>query len=272
MKASAQGIPKESGATKSSTAEGHAVVSVAVSNDSVLPAPTMSSEFKFDSGLPCCCTASPGMYKVVTELPGVARLVEMVMKPGDADVEHEHPSHPMYVATPAKLAIRDRVDGKLGEAKELEIPAGAAPIFPPMAHQVTNVGENDVTIIFVEQYPGAPPVPKPDDTTISPFDCSPDCYTKLAEDDNWVTGILKMAPGAEDKPHNHQDHLIYVLGGDEITIYPGCDKDKPETVPIKKGAALPAPISAGPIFQNHCLKNTGKEEAVLLFFERKVAK
>ena len=30
---------------------------------------------------------------------------------------------------------------------------------------------------------------------------------------------MTMQPGAADGIHHHKDHLLYVLGGDEVTIY-----------------------------------------------------
>lgn len=227
-----------------------------------------SGKFDFKSGLPDCCETNPESYKVVAEIEGVARLVEMLMKPGAEDALHEHPSHSMYFATSAKLQIRNMKDGKLGEPEVAEIPAGAAPIFPPGAHQVKNIGDADARVLFVEEYPKAPATPKAAANFVSPFDCSGDCYKKLAENDKWVTGVLDMKAGDEDKPHNHQDHLIYVLEGTEVTIYPDCDKSKGNAIPIKQYAGIPAPVAAGPIFTNHCLKNTGGP-LKLLFFERK---
>jgi len=229
---------------------------------------TVGGPFGFTSGLPDCCASNPENYKVVAELKGVARLVEMVMKPGAEDKPHEHPSHSMYFASSAKLEIRNMVDGKLGEAEVKEIPAGAAPIFPPGAHVVKNVGDADARVLFVEEYPGATKVPAAPADFTSPFTCSGDCYTKLAEDDRWITGILDMKEGDEDKLHNHQDHLIYVLDGTEITIYPDGDKEKGQAIPVKQYAGIPAPISAGPIFAKHSLKNSGGP-LKLLFFERK---
>jgi len=225
--------------------------------------------FDFKSGLPDCCTSNPESYQVVAEIEGVARLVEMVMKPGAEDKLHEHPSHSMYFASSAKLQISNMKDGKLGDPENVEIPAGAAPIFPAGAHVVKNVGDSDARVLFVETYPNAPAAGATAAGFVSPFVCSGDCYKKLAEGDNWITGVLDMKEGEEDKPHNHKDHLIYVLEGTEVTIYPDCDKSKGNAIPIKQFAGIPAPISAGPIFSNHCLKNSGSGPLKLLFFERK---
>lgn len=192
----------------------------------------------------------------------------MTVPPGGADIPHEHPSHCMYFVTPVKLSIRDMKDGELGEAHIAEVPAGAAPIFPAGGHQVTNVGDTEAKVIFVEAYPDMKPC---GDVAghVKPFECSPNCYEVLAENDDWFTGLLTMEPGAEDALHHHKDHLIYVLEGDEITIYPGGNKSDGHAVPIKAHAGIPAPMSAGPIFSHHIVKNSGKTTVKMVFFEMK---
>lgn len=223
--------------------------------------------FKFESGLKCCCTTNPESYKVVAEIPN-ARLVEMLVPPGGEDSPHEHPSHAMYFVSPAKLSIRDMKDGKLEDPHEVEIPAGAAPIFPPGGHQVKNIGDADARIIFVESYPNAKPNGGPDNF-VAPFDACGEFYKKLAEDDDWITGVVTMQPGDVDKLHNHRDHLIYVVEGDEVTIFPDGNMEDPHPVPLKPFAAMPAPVAAGPIFTNHIMKNSGTIPLKLVFFEAK---
>lgn len=227
------------------------------------------SKFQFESGNPDCCSSNPEYYKVVAEIPGRARLVEMVVPPGGEDAPHEHPTHSMYFVAPAKLSIRDMADGKLGDPHEAELPAGAAPIFPPGGHQVKNIGDSDSRVIFVESYPGWKPSGGPE-TFVTPFEKCDKFYQKLAEDDEWITGVMTMQPGEIDDLHNHRDHLIYVIEGDELTIYPDGNMEDPHAVPIQPFKAIPAPVAAGSIFTNHVLKNTGKGPAKLVFFESKV--
>ena len=70
--------------------------------------------------------------KTIAEIPGVARLVEMVFPPGAKDAPHEHPVHSMYFLTDVKLKIAGPpTPTTLGEEGAVaELPAGAAPIFP----------------------------------------------------------------------------------------------------------------------------------------------
>jgi quercetin dioxygenase-like cupin family protein len=229
-----------------------------------------ASAMSFPSGMKDCCSTNPESYKVVADIPGVARLIEMVVPPGGEDQPHEHPSHSLYFVTDCKLEIRDiDADGKMGEPHEAAPPAGAAPIFPPGAHQVKNINDKEARVIFVESYPDAgESAPAPTEFT-SPFKACENCYKILAEDDKWVTGMLTMEPGAQDTLHNHKDHLIYVLEGDEITIFPGGNMEDPHPVPIHPYKGVAAPVKAGAIFNNHVMKNSGKTTAKMVFFELK---
>eukprot|EP00316_Scyphosphaera_apsteinii_P002052 CAMPEP_0119313134 /NCGR_PEP_ID=MMETSP1333-20130426/27991_1 /TAXON_ID=418940 /ORGANISM="Scyphosphaera apsteinii, Strain RCC1455" /LENGTH=298 /DNA_ID=CAMNT_0007317887 /DNA_START=75 /DNA_END=971 /DNA_ORIENTATION=+ len=225
--------------------------------------------FTFASGLPDCCAASPDLYKVIADIPGVARLVKMSFPPGAKDLPHEHPTHNMYFLTDCKLKISGPpTPTKLGEEGGVaEVPAGASPIFPAMAHQVENVGEALGEAIFVEPYQSCKPCGEIDGY-ISPFITNPECYKILAEDDDWYTGLLTMEVGAKDNLHYHRDHLIYVVEGDGVTIYPNGDEDAAMVVPLAPGAGIPAPMSAPPFFK-HTLKNSGTVTLKLAFFEAK---
>ena len=247
----------------------------------------------FASGLPDCCTTDPETYKVLAELPN-ARLVEMTAAPGTEDQPHEHPSHSMYfgecvssvgrrdlvstdhlyacmrcaTVTSCKLEIKDGPPDAQGEPHVAEVPAGAAPIFPAGAHQVKNIGEADAKVIFVESYPTCKPCGVAEGFN-APFKTTPECYKLLAENDDWITGELTMDVGQADSLHDHLDHLIYVLEGDEVTIYPNGVLGDAHAVPIKPGAGLAAPMSAGPIFAKHSMKNTGTVPLKMIFFEMK---
>jgi len=225
--------------------------------------------FAFASGLPDCCTASPDLYKAIAELPDVGRLVEMNFPPGAKDLPHEHPIHSMYFLVDCKLKISGPpTPTTLGEEGGVaEIPAGATPIFPAMAHQVENVGESTGKAIFVEPYPNCKPCGDIEGY-ISPFAASPGCYKILAEDDDWITGVLTMEVGEKDELHHHRDHLIYVAEGDGVTIYPGGDESSPMVVPLQVGAGIPAPMSAPP-FAKHTLLNSGTVPLKMIFFEAK---
>jgi quercetin dioxygenase-like cupin family protein len=156
------------------------------------PAKPKEAPFAFVSGLPDCCTSNPDNYKVVAELPN-ARLVEMTLPVGQEDKPHDHPGHSMYVIQGGKLAITAYgEDGKAGATNEVEIPSGAPPIFPAGAHQVKNVGDTEVKIVFVEPLPACKPC---EDVAgyLSPFKVAPQCYEVLAENDEWWQARLELS-------------------------------------------------------------------------------
>ena len=72
----------------------------------------------------------------------------------------------------------------------------------------------------------------------------------------------------QDELHHHKDHLIYVLEGDGVTIYPGGNEAEAMVVPLEIGAGIPAPMSAPP-FAKHTLLNSGSKPLKMLFFETK---
>lgn len=224
--------------------------------------------FNFKSGLLGCCETCPDFYKVVAEMPGM-RLVEMTLGPGQEDKAHDHPGHSMYFVQGGTLSITDYDEtGKSKDnAHEVEIPTGAPPIFPAGAHVVKNAGATEVKVVFIEPTLECKPCGDIADY-ISPFEVAKECYKILAENDEWITGMLTMEVGQEDPIHHHRDHLIYVLEGDQVTIYPGGDKEKAMEVPIKPHAGIPAPMSAPP-FGKHSLKNSGTVPLKMLFFEAK---
>jgi len=221
---------------------------------------------KHTSGLPDCCTAKPDGYKVVAENK-TGRLIEMTLKAGDEDPPHDHTKHYMYVVAGGKLQITDYSTGAAGESNTVEMPAGAPPIIPAGPHQVKNVGETDVVIVFVEitgKYTSTPEGLK------SPCSTNPECYKSLASDDEWFTGLMEMAPGARDEPHGHRDHLLYVLEGDKLTIHnlgPDMSPLEGDGPPAKldadiaPGAAMAVPAG------HHWVENTGTATCKIIFFE-----
>lgn len=190
-----------------------------------------------------------------------ARLVEMTMAPGDADKPHTHPVHHMYVVQGGDLSIVH--DGK---RDAVSIPTGAAPIMPAGPHQVSNVGNNEVKIIFIEPTPDSLACEELEGEYIAPMDVCPECYEVLAEDDEWFVARMSMKAGMVDPPHSHLAHLVYVVKGTtELTIYPGLDGpgDKKKVIPVSPGFAAPIPTG------HHTVGNTGGEDVEIIFFEQK---
>jgi len=235
-----------------------------INASSPLPSTSQCVPFTYRS------TANPDKYTVLSEIPGCGRLVKMTVKPGESDVDHEHPVHNMYFLTACKLEIwgPPGTDSIESGSKVLEVPAGAPPIFPAMKHRVKNVGDTTAEVLFIEAYPTCKPC---GDIGKTPFDVAPTCYEKLADGDEWITGMMTMKPGESDPLHQHRDHFIYCLEASEVEIS-GFGGD-PIKVPFEVGMAPPAPAKdpegkPTPFFE-HTLKNIGTTPVKLLFFERK---
>lgn len=211
-----------------------------------------------------CYGATPQCYKVIAENSS-GKLVHMKLKPGGIDNPHDHPTHYLYVVKGGKLKLSPPPGQTEGSA-EVEMPDGAAMVIPAGPHQVSNVGDNEVEILFVEPTSTANPWALDGDYT-SPVSVCPQCYKVLAEDDDWFVGEMTMKAGEEDPPHSHMDHLLYVLEGNGVTIQDldaaGNKVGGQKAVPIKPGFAAPIPSS------HHIVKNSGSEPCKIIFFELK---
>jgi hypothetical protein len=132
----------------------------------------------------------------------------MKMPPGAEDQPHDHPAHSMYFVTQARLQIvLFAKDGRpAGDTSVVDIPAGAPPIFPPGAHQIKNVGTTEARTIFVEPYPMClSRIADFKDEFTTAFKASPNCYRILAENDDWVTGMVTLEAGEQDRLHDHRE-------------------------------------------------------------------
>jgi len=228
-----------------------------------------------------CCKAFPGGYKDLTPkaapdhpLPSPdylkgCTLVHMTLKKGQKDEPHDHPKHYMYILNGGKLKIVG-APAKEGETMEAEMKTGDAMVMPPGVHQVENIGDTDVEVLFLE-------VGAHKDTTpaghLPPQTTDADHYKTLFEDDEWMVVKMDMKAGAEDHPHSHREHVVYALSACELSIWgdpEGKGKDMESAgdphvgpVPVTPGMVLPVPAGF------HVVKNTGSTDASLMFFERK---
>jgi quercetin dioxygenase-like cupin family protein len=74
------------------------------------------------------------------------RVVEMIVKAGESDIEHSHPSEAAYFIRGSKV----RVHLPDGNADELDIPDGFLLIHDAWTHRVENIGDKDVHAIVFE--------------------------------------------------------------------------------------------------------------------------
>ncbi len=89
--------------------------------------------------------ASPANYKLLVENDRV-RLLEMIVKAGEKDEVHSHPSEMVYFISGGKA----RVHLADGDSMEAEFPDGGVMEHEAWTHQVENVGDTDIHAIIFE--------------------------------------------------------------------------------------------------------------------------
>merc|ERR1712107_260694 len=92
---------------------------------------------------------------------------------------------------------------------------------------------------------------------------NPEFYSVLAELPNARLVQMKMAPGAEDKPHDHPPHSMYFVTSANLSITDYVDGKAGES------HAVEFPAGAVPIFPGtaRSVKNIGGSEAIAIFVE-----
>jgi mannose-6-phosphate isomerase-like protein (cupin superfamily) len=88
---------------------------------------------------------SPDNYKVIGETDAF-RIVEMILKAGESDIEHSHRNVAAYFITGSKL--RQHLPD--GNSDEMDIPDGFVMIHDALTHRVENIGDKDVHAIVFE--------------------------------------------------------------------------------------------------------------------------
>lgn len=216
-----------------------------------------------------CCEAFPDGYQDVTPkehhngpdyLKGCT-LVKMCLKKGQKDHPHDHPVHYMYILKGGKVRITGSPAGP-GETIEKEMPTGVGIVMPPGPHVVENIGDDDFEVLFLEvtgeQISDTP------EGHICPQVTDECSYKTLAEDDDWMVVKMDIEPGQEDHPHSHKMHVVYIIDGEELSVWGGKDKEgDPLVIPVGPGAILPVPDGF------HIVKNSGSKPVSAVYFERK---
>jgi mannose-6-phosphate isomerase-like protein (cupin superfamily) len=89
--------------------------------------------------------ASPKNYKSVLENDEV-RVLEMILKAGEKDAVHSHPSETVYFVKGGKA----RIHLPDGNNAEIDLPDGHVMWHEEWTHQVENIGNSDIRAIIVE--------------------------------------------------------------------------------------------------------------------------
>ena len=74
------------------------------------------------------------------------RVLQRILKPGDREKLHSHPSYLIHVVTGGKLRNHN-VDGKI---TEFEVKAGDVLYRDPTTHWAENIGTSEVEVLVVE--------------------------------------------------------------------------------------------------------------------------
>jgi len=88
---------------------------------------------------------SPEQYQLLTENDEVL-VLQMLLKPGEADVQHAHRNETVYFEKGGLLRIAEVG----GNTFDVNVPDGHVMWHEAWGHQVTNVGETTVKAIIVE--------------------------------------------------------------------------------------------------------------------------
>ena len=197
----------------------------------------------------------------------------MTLKKGMKDEPHDHPAHYMYILNGGTVKITGAPVGDFtkGEFKVLPLNTGDGMVMPPGCHQVENVGDTDVEVLFLEVGAQSGDTPA---NHIAAHETDACHYKILAEDDNWMVVKMDIKAGACDHAHSHREHVVYVLNETEAQLSIWGDMegkgrdftaegDANMVVGIKNGMVLPVPTGF------HIVKNTGETDASCVFFERK---
>lgn len=92
--------------------------------------------------------ASPDYYTALKENDQVL-VLKMVLEPGESDAMHRHHDETVYFQQGGQLSI-ETVNG---DTLEAEVPDGHVMWHEAWTHRVTNVGDNTVIAIIVENKP-----------------------------------------------------------------------------------------------------------------------
>lgn len=92
--------------------------------------------------------ASPDYYTVLKENDQVL-VLKMVLEPGESDAMHRHHNETVYFQKGGQLSIESINGGTL----EVKVPDGHVMWHQAWTHRVTNVGDDTVIAIIVEDKP-----------------------------------------------------------------------------------------------------------------------
>jgi beta-alanine degradation protein BauB len=84
------------------------------------------------------------VYKFVMENDRV-RVLEVMFKPGDKAMMHQHPDHVVHVLKGGKASLKSS-----GKKDILELQKGKTLFLEAQSHEVENIGKTDIDLLVIE--------------------------------------------------------------------------------------------------------------------------
>ena len=200
-------------------------------------------------------SVSPEIYEVLLDNDFV-KVMRVTFEAGQGDKMHDH--HPMIFHVleggKARVALPD------GSVNEREIPSGfTGHNNVGQRHQVTNIGENEMKILLIEEKTITPRTEKKENF-LHPESSSPDIYEVLLENEHVKVMMVTFEAGEGDQMHDHNPMTFHVLeGGKAKVIMPDGTVNERE---------IPSGFTGyNPEGQRHQVTNIGDNQVRILLVE-----
>tara|TARA_B100000214_G_C23877990_1_gene585880 strand:+ start:272 stop:961 length:690 start_codon:yes stop_codon:yes gene_type:complete len=156
---------------------------------------------------------SPDIYEVLLE-NDVVKVIMVTFGPGQKDKMHDHNPMTFHVIEggKAKVTMPD------GTVNEREIPSGFTGYNAAgQRHQVTNIGENEVKILLIEEKTITQKMEAKEEF-LYPESSSPDIYEVLLENEHVKVMMVTFEAGESDQMHDHNPMTFHVIQGGKAKV------------------------------------------------------
>jgi len=156
---------------------------------------------------------SPEIYEVLLDNDAV-KVMMVTFEAGQGDKMHDHNPMTFYVLQggKAKVTLPD------GSVNEREIPSGfTGHNNVGQRHQVTNIGENEMKILLIEEKTITPPT-EAKENFLHPESSSPDIYEVLLDNEHVKVMMVTFEAGEGDQMHDHNPMTFHVIEGGKAKV------------------------------------------------------
>ena len=156
---------------------------------------------------------SPEIYEVLLD-NDVVKVMMVTFEAGQGDKMHDH--NPMTFhfleGGKAKVTMPD------GTVNEREIPSGFTGYNPEgQRHQVTNIGENEMKAILIEEKT-ITPTTEAKENFLHPESSSPNIYEVLLENEHVKVMMVTFEASEGDQMHDHNPMTFHVIEGGKAKV------------------------------------------------------